>query len=119
MNDLTQLEIEVNKIIARFNVLLSEAKEMEAKRLATQNSSYVATQRENRLNERDRSITQREKDSEAQKKFIEEQSTQTQLVLNKITLEKEALKDLVEQKKTIDQERLQLQADKKGLETVK
>src|ERR1035437_1041652 len=107
MNDLTQLEIEVNKIIARFNVLLSEAKEMEAKRIATQNSSFVATQRENRLNERDRTITQREKEVDSQKTFIEEQNRNTQIILNKITLEKETLRGLAEEKREIEKEKLE------------
>jgi hypothetical protein len=119
MTDFVAVQLEVDKIIARFTVLMAEAKEVETKRLALENSQIVNTQREQRLNAISKTQTQERVDLDAQKKYIEEQNTNAQLVLNKIALEKEALKDLSGQKLIIEQERLQLEADKKGFETLK
>lgn len=115
----SELKVKVNDVINSLSVALSEVDEIEAKRVALENSSIVNTQREQRLNNIAKTQAQERIDLDAQKKYIEEQNTNTQTVLNKIALEKDALKDLVTQKLVIEQDRLQLEADKKSFETLK
>jgi hypothetical protein len=111
----TQIQVlrqKVDDVLALFSASLSEATDVEKARNALANSSIVATEREERLNNRELSLSQRQKDLDSQQKYIEEQSKAVQLALNKITVEKKALESLVEEKRQVQKERSELETEK-------
>ncbi len=117
--NIVELKVKVENVLNELQAAVAEADAIDEKRIALENSQIVNTQREERLNGIAKTQAKEREDLNAQKTYIEEQNKNTQLVLNKITLEKEALKGLADQKRVIEQERLQLEADKKGLEGLK
>lgn len=106
-------------LVSLLNIANSEAKEIESKREALRLSEQVNTAREQRLNDKEIDLKKVAADLDSQKQYIDEQSKNAQIILSKITTEKEELKDMATQKLEIEKERLQLEADKKGFESMK
>lgn len=113
------LQQKVDDVIALFRSYAVEAKTIEAARTALENTTFVNTDREKRLNHREIALTQRAKDLDAEKKYIDEKNVDVQTVLNKIVIEKQSIGDLKIQREALEKERLQLEMDKREIEKAK
>jgi|SRR5579864_5217069 len=105
----------VENVLTALTVALKEAEEIQAQRKALEASGYAISDREKKIYTREVEINRRETDIEAQKKYIEEQNHNTQLVLNKITIEKESLREMAGKKQDMERGILQYETDKKAL----
>jgi hypothetical protein len=113
------LQQRIDDVISLLRVSDNEAQEIEAKRAALEKQAYALSDREKSIYTREVEYKKKIADIEAQKIYIEEQSKNAQLTLNKLVLERDALKGLVKEKEEIERERTQLEADKKSFETLK
>lgn len=113
------LKQKLDDMIKLLGVYSQEVDSIEADRKSLEQKQTVNTQREDRLTDLSKSLSKRETDLWAQQKHIEELNKNTSFALAKIVIEKEELKKTIEDKRTIDQERLQLEADKKGFDGLK
>jgi len=115
---MNELEQKIHDVIKTLEVKLQEIKDIENQRIALENSQLVASQRDEKLNDRELSLVQRERDVTSQKKYIEDQNISMQTLVAKIQREKKELAELVDQKRQLEKDRLQLELDKKGFESL-
>ena len=114
MTNTELIKQKIDDIISLLIVTVQETQGLEAKQLIFEKSSIVNSQREQRLNEIAKNQAKERTDLDAQKKYIEEQNSKNQLILDRLKLEKETLGNLAAQKKEIEKERLQLENDIKA-----
>ena len=107
-----ELQAKVLDVIKDLNAKLIEAQGVETAKAALERSGYVNTEREQKITKREIDAKKQEEDLLAQKKFIEEQTTLNQTLLNKIILEKAEAKKIAEEKRVTEEERAQFEADK-------
>jgi uncharacterized protein (DUF3084 family) len=115
----TDLQVKIDDIIKLLKVSMEESAAVEAKIKYLDESQILLSRREKSIYDREVSIKKREADIDAQKKYTEEQNRNAQLVLNKITTEKELLKGLVDEKRELEKEKSQVEIEKKGIEQMK
>src|SRR5579864_4613648 len=114
MNTL-DLRQKIDNVITLLNAYGVEAQEIDDKRAALEKTGYAISDREKKIYTREVAINKREADIEAQKKYIEEQNGNTQIVLNRILVEKESLREMAGKKQDMERGILQYETDKKAL----
>jgi len=115
-NELQQKIEEVVKLLRAYSF---EIQEIESKRSSLEASELVNSERERKVVLREIEIQKKETDLISQQKYIEELDKNNAIILSKIKKEKESLTLLVSQRRSFEQERLQLEIEKKSVEQLK
>jgi hypothetical protein len=115
----SELQAKISDIVTLLEVAMREVEEIKAAREALEKSSFVVSEREKGIRDREVAVSQKEKDVEAQKNYVDEQSRTAQNVLNKIVLEKEELKKITEQNRITQDERVQFDIDTRAVNSLK
>lgn len=112
MNDLEQ---KIHDVIKILEVKLQEVKGVEGQRIALENSQVVASQREERLNDREVSLVKRENDIASQQKYIDAEYEKHVKLLATITKERDLLKVTGEERQKYDRDLATLEIREKTL----
>jgi hypothetical protein len=90
--NIQELQQKITDITNLLSVYLQEAQALEAKRASIEATNYSLTERETRLNYRQKELFQKEQDVTAQKKYIEENLEKNSKILEGIKKEREFLR---------------------------
>ncbi len=115
--NIEELQRRIHEITNILSVYVQEAKDIESKRTALENSGFVQTERETRLNLLQTKITKSEQDLIAQRNYIDEQVTRNSKILEGITKEREFLKIDAAKKDAFDRDSAYVAVREKTLET--
>jgi len=107
-----ELQQKIEDIIKILRVYSFEIQEIESKRKSLEASELVNSERERKIYTQEIDLNKRRADIDSQKRYLEKMNDTTSLNLAQIIKEKEKLQILIDQKKSIEEEKHQLDVEK-------